>query len=195
MALEKRLESFSTSSRPPDKSTQRPQSPPDSSGNIDDITVKSKPRDARQCGIATVLTELCLLDPDVYREGKSSDAYNVLRSNGIDTKCEQAVAMDMVAEPLSGAYAYFSAASRTGYNKLVVNWPNSDYAQIAIYDTDHAKQAYNKETGIIEPCVICQNTDVPCEAFQAKWIFCKECAKCNQCERDKKKAKFSQTHP
>ena len=145
-----------------------------SSGNIDDITVKSKPRDARQCGIATVLTELCLLDPDVYQDGKSSDAYNVLRSNGIDTKCEQAVAMDMVAEPLSGAYAYFSAASRIGYNKLIVNWPYLAFDRISVYVTDHAKRSYNVNTGIIEPCIKCGNNEQPCEANLATWVFCKE---------------------
>ena len=134
-----------------------------------------QPRDARQCGIATVLTELCLLDPDIYEKGEKNRAYRLLRNHDVTTmSCGQAVSLQMGADPKSGAYAYFSAASRTGYNKLVVNWPNSDYAQIAIYDTDHAKQAYNVETGIIEPCVICQNTDIPCEAFQAKWIFCKE---------------------
>ena len=148
-------------------------------GEVDKIEVAEKnkvqPRDARQCGIATVLTELCLLDPDIYEKGEKNRAYRLLRNHDVTTmSCGQAVSLQMGADPKSGAYAYFSAASRTGYNKLVVNWPNSDYAQIAIYDTDHAKQAYNVETGIIEPCVICQNTDVPCEAFQAKWIFCKE---------------------
>ena len=148
-------------------------------GEVDKIEVAEKnkvqPRDARQCGIATVLTELCLLDPDIYEKGEKNRAYRLLRNHDVTTmSCGQAVSLQMGADPKSGAYAYFSAASRTGYNKLVVNWPNSDYAQIAIYDTDHAKQAYNAETGIIEPCVICQNTDVPCEAYKAKWIFCKE---------------------
>ena len=148
-------------------------------GEVDKIQVAEKnkvqPRDARQCGIGTVLTELCLLDPDIYEKGEKNRAYRLLRSHDVTTmRCGQAVSLQMGSDPKSGAYAYFSAASRTGYNKLIVNWPNSDYAQIAIYDTDHAKQAYNAETGIIEPCVICQNTDVPCEAFQAKWIFCRE---------------------
>ena len=148
-------------------------------GEVDKIQVAEKnkvqPRDARQCGIATVLTELCLLDPDIYEKGEKNRAYRLLHSHDVTTmSCGQAVSLQMGSDPKSGAYAYFSAASRTGYNKLVVNWPNSDYAQIAIYDTDHAKQGYNAETGIIEPCVICQNTDVPCEAFQAKWIFCRE---------------------
>ena len=148
-------------------------------GEVDQVEVAEKndvqPRDARQCGIATVLTELCLLDPDIYEEGENNRAYRLLRSHDVTTmRCGQAVSLQMGSDPKSGAYAYFSAASRTGYNKLVVNWPNSDYAQIAIYDTDHARQAYNAETGIIEPCVICQNTDIPCEAFQAKWIFCRE---------------------
>ena len=144
-------------------------------GEVSQIQVADAPRDARQCGIATVLTELCLLDPDIYEKGEENRAYRLLRNHDVTTmSCGQAVSLQMASDPKKGAYAYFSAASRTGYNKLVVNWPNSDYAQIAIYDTDHAKQAYNAETGIIEPCVICQNTDVPCEAFQAKWIFCKE---------------------
>ena len=148
-------------------------------GEVDQIQVAEKnkvqPRDARQCGIATVLTELCLLDPDIYERGENNRAYRLLRSHDVTTmSCGQAVSLQMGSDPKSGAYAYFSAASRTGYNKLVVNWPNSDYAQIAIYDTDHARQAYNAETGKIEPCIICQNTDIPCEAFQAKWIFCRE---------------------
>ena len=144
-------------------------------GEVSQIQIADAPRDARQCGIATVLTELCFLDPDIYEKGEENRAYRLLRNHDVTTmSCGQAVSLQMASDPKTGAYAYFSAASRTGYNKLVVNWPNSDYAQIAIYDTDHAKQAYNAETGIIEPCVICQNTDVPCEAFKAKWIFCKE---------------------
>ena len=144
-------------------------------GEVSQIQVADAPRDARQCGIATVLTELCLLDPDIYEKGEENRAYRLLRNHDVTTmSCGQAVSLQMASDPKSGAYAYFSAASRIGYNKLIVNWPYLAFDRISVYVTDHAKRSYNVNTGIIEPCIKCGNNEQPCEANLATWVFCKE---------------------
>ena len=139
-------------------------------GNIDFVKVSSKRNhDARQCGIATVLTELCLLDPDIHERGERNAAYKTLRKYQMETNCIQMVELQMSARPLSGAHAYFSAAINTGFNKLIVVWWG--FRRQSIYDTVVAKQNYDAKTGYIEPC--CQNED-RCKAEDAHWIFCKE---------------------
>ena len=139
-------------------------------GHIDFVKVSSKRNhDARQCGIATVLTELCLLDPDIHERGEGNSAYKMLQKYQTETNCIQMVGLQMSARPLSGAHAYFSAAINTGFNKLIVVWWG--FRRQSIYDTVVAKQNYDAKTGYIEPC--CQNEDI-CRAEDAFWIFCKE---------------------
>ena len=84
------------------------------------------------------MTELCFLDPDVYQEGDKSIAYKKLKEHGVETKCNKAVSLRMEANPKTGAYTYFSVASRLGYNKLIVNWPFPEFAKISVYDTADA---------------------------------------------------------
>ena len=139
-------------------------------GHIDLVKVSSKRNhDARQCGIATVLTELCLLDPDIHQRGEGNSAYKMLQKYQTETNCIQMVELQMSARPLSGAHAYFSAAINTGFNKLIVVWWG--FRRQSVYDTVVAKQNYDAKTGYIEPC--CQNEDI-CRAEDAFWIFCKE---------------------
>ena len=133
-------------------------------------------KDARRCGIATVLTELCFLDPDIYRKPERRiyrSAYDILEEHGVETHCKKAVALSMHADPMIGAYTYFSAALRSGYNKLVVNWPSVDFDKISVYDTHEAKKSYDPKTGIIDPLMCCNN-EKKCNAYKSDWVFCDE---------------------
>ena len=142
-------------------------------GKLDKVEVNDKPRDARQCGIATVLTELCFLDPDIYQKRERNEAFNILEAHAVEANCKQAVSLAMTADPMIGAYAYFSAASRTGYNKLIVNWPFIDEDKISVYDTNDAKKSYDAKTGYIESQICCNN-EKRCDSNKANWVFCKE---------------------
>ena len=133
-------------------------------------------KDARRCGIATVLTELCFLDPDIHRKPERRiyrSAYDILEEHGVETHCKKAVALSMHADPMIGAYTYFSAALRSGYNKLIVNWPFPEFAKISVYDTADAKKSYDPNTGRIESQICCNN-EKQCDAYDADWIFCEE---------------------
>ena len=142
-------------------------------GKLERVEVNDSPRNARRCGIASVLTELCFLDPDVYQEGDKSIAYKKLKEHGVETKCNKAVSLRMEANPKTGAYTYFSAATRLGYNKLIVNWPFPEFAKISVYDTADAKKSYDANTGRIESQICCNN-EKQCDAYDADWIFCEE---------------------
>ena len=138
-------------------------------GRIDLVNVNKRNPDARQCGIATVLTELCLLDPEIHERGERNAAYKLLQKTQLEVNCIQMVGLQMIAKPLTGAHTYFSAAINTGFNKLVV-FPRFS-GIYSIYDTVVAKQNYDGETGFIEIC--CENNG-RCYANGGEWIFCKE---------------------
>ena len=90
-------------------------------GKLDKVEVNEKPRDARQCGIATVLTELCFLDPDIHRKPERRiyrSAYDILEEHGVETHCKKAVALSMHADPMIGAYTYFFCSVEIGLQQI-----------------------------------------------------------------------------
>ena len=125
-------------------------------GEIHQIWVNEKPINARDCGIATVLTRLCMVDPDLTKVRGS-------RNFGIDliddektrtwmlTGAEYFIALQMSANPVKGAYAYFSAAKKSGLTIFMTKGSRSclgvDYL---IADTKMAEKAFNKNTGEID---------------------------------------------
>lgn len=74
--------------------------------------------------------------------------------------------MTVIADPISGALAYFSAAIRLDFRKLIVT-PMS--GRFNIYDTKVAKDHFNPNTGRIGPC--CKEYQ-RCDTFLANWYFC-----------------------
>ena len=130
----------------------------------------------RGCGIGVVLTELCLIDPAVntMRSGNRAlpklqndiQTYQLVRDN-----CVKLIGMIMLADPVSGALAYFSAAIRLDYKKLIVDpmMGTVPGGRFKIYDTKVAKENFNPNTGRIGPC--CQEAE-RCDTFMAHWFFC-----------------------
>lgn len=128
---------------------------------------------AGECGIGTVLTSLCFFDPDVNKNVDGNAARqralgNPVASKLVEKDCKELVGLQMNAKPKDGAYAYFSAAKITGYNKLMI----LDLGlRMAVYDTVIAKKQYDTKTGFIKPCC---NTPFTCIAFDGLWYFCAE---------------------
>ena len=142
---------------------------------------------ARKCGISTVLTELCFIDPEINylyhpRTNKESNAVKKLKEypdefKQVQENCKKLVGMRMAATPKEGAYAYFSAAERWNYGQLLVQINDSKDVHFHIFLTKDAKNKYDKETGHIdlrgESCSkSCQGK--MCKAYEEIWYFCKD---------------------
>ena len=147
---------------------------------------------ARQCGIASVLTQLCLMDPKLngrnQERGNSAilelgEAADLLGyTDKIKENCKQFVGLVNAADPKSGAFAYFSAAIRENYGDMMVQQrqkkrQNDGHARrpklqdFSIYETQNAKKYYNPDTGMIGKCGC---NDYVCDAHNAVWFFCKQ---------------------
>ena len=153
-------------------------------GWIENVSVETK---ARNCGLSPVLAGLCMIDPDlsdnsqnfenlVYenldrgleRNDEIEQAEEYLRSN-----CVNLIGLWMKASPMSGAFAYFSAAKRSHYHHMVVQFYDNGLdkcgRKFKYYTVKHAKSLYDENTGQIED----DEGDPVGSGFQAKWYFCK----------------------
>ena len=163
-----------------------------SHGFIDDLMVFEESLgdvqptvDARRCGIGTVLTELCLIDPDVNIPNPGNMALDILSTNPhakhefemVKNKCQKFVGLMMAAEvqntenPHAGARTYFTAAINMRYRMLVID--STFYGgrnALNVYDVKTAKENYDPRTGNINPCC---NHGI-CDAHQSYWLFCFE---------------------
>ena len=143
-----------------------------------------EPLNARGCGISTVLTELCFIDPQLNylyhpRTGKESNAIKELKEfpdqlRDVVNNCEKVVALRMAATPPKGAYAYFSAAKRWQYNQMLVQTKDGHFHK---FWTKDASKKYDKTTGNIglgeESCNEGCEGKV-CKAYEQLWYFCKD---------------------
>ena len=135
---------------------------------------------ARKCGISTVLSELCLLDPELNSVNDKNQAIKEISTFEKNEEVEKVIkeiidnynafiGLEMKAEPLDGAHAYFSAAIRMRYTKMIIQPYNARLKRcdkgFRRYDTELAKTKYNSRTGRIE--------DVEGSGNKAKWYFCK----------------------
>ena len=129
-----------------------------------------------RCGIGTVLTELCLIDPDIgaRREGNRAERY--LRGFHelpmIQRHCDRLVGLVMAAEPIGGGHTYFTAAINMRYFVVIVEHCEDDQHPIDIYPTQEAKEKYNTTTGNIDE--YCDRGINPrgCRAYGSTWYFC-----------------------
>ena len=81
--------------------------------------------------------------------------------------------MVMEATPSTGAYAYFSAALRTGYRRMLVLANDKFY----YFWVETAKRTYDVQSewsstiGLIEECC-CEACS--CDAWGKNWLFCND---------------------
>ena len=143
-------------------------------GYIDMVLVTKPPRkprkppiNARQCGISTVLTALCMIDPELNLLPQSKmveefwDNHPKIAATVRTGGCKKFIGLFMMAYPIKGAYAYFSAAITWGYNKMYVEDNSGKYGWM---DTSWARSCFDETTGkILEQ-----------EGLKMRWWFCEE---------------------
>ena len=136
---------------------------------------------ARDCGISTILTELCLMDPELnylYHVSRPNRALEFLEEyptqfEHVQEYCNGLMGMVMEATPSTGAYAYFSAALRTGYRRMLVLANDKFY----YFWVETARRRYNAQghwsstIGLIEECC-CEGCS--CDAWGKNWLFCRD---------------------
>lgn len=128
--------------------------------------------DARGCGISTILTTLCMIDPtlNLLPESKIKEQFihkysnDPTIANSVRKGCKRFIGLTMAADPLTGAYAYFNAAldnNKIKYNKMLFKNNLGKYKWIK---TEKAKECYDEKTGKIGDT----------EGKRKQWWFCEE---------------------
>ena len=141
---------------------------------------------ARGCGISTILTELCMIDPDINRLDQAENsipnkALSMLINYPVDASyvkhyCKKFIGMIMVAKQASGPHAYFNAALRQGYDRMLIL---SGYQLHYLWVQD-AKRLYQSNPSsqwqgwIGNECQGCPHCGNCIEAFKKEWFFCKD---------------------
>ena len=137
---------------------------------------------ARKCGIGVVLTELCLIDPDISILDEHNRGKSLLDNEGISLhqNCNKVVGLAMAAHPPGDGHVYLSSGIRIGYRKLLIHQDclvGYDAAGLAVegttynaYDTQVAKDHYRSLSGEIAPC----SGYGTCEAWKTRWFLCDE---------------------
>ena len=142
--------------------------------------------DPKRCGIGIVLTELCLIDPQIndLKEGNRAFDYLEDQQTAYDfvmKYCQKLVGLKMAAEtigpiPRSGGHTYLTAAIRMRYDRLLINTGDCDdhsYGPpdpnpVKFYEPKIAKDNYVSVTGNINAC----GRNGRCEAYKQSWFFC-----------------------
>ena len=132
---------------------------------------------ARKCGVGVVLTELCLVDSDIY----ALDEHNKGKAHLDDDEltlyenCHKFVGLTMAAHSPGDGHVYLSSAIRTGYPKLLVHkgclpgLPGEEEEhEYSTYETTVARQNFDSLTGDIEPC----SGNERCRAWLKNWYLC-----------------------
>ena len=127
---------------------------------------------ARKCGVGVVLTELCLVDSDIY----ALDEHNKGKAHLDDDEltlyenCHKFVGLTMAAHSPGDGHVYLSSAIRIGYQRLLVYRGGLMEGEVDYdtYETSVARQNFDSSTGEIGPC--CGN--LRCEAWMKNWYLC-----------------------
>ena len=140
-------------------------------GFIEQIWVNDKPDNARGCGISTILTRLCMVDQKLTASWPTQNKgleriWDKNVRQRVLQSCKNFIALKMSAKPLTGAYAYFSAAKKSGFTIFMIQdvAGNKKYVKLNIED---AEKSYNAKDGTIK---LKQRTIKGKTQF---WYFCK----------------------
>ena len=142
-----------------------------STGFINNVWVndgRKQPINARGCGVATVFTTLCLIDPELnlLPSSKIHEAFgrNHRLERTIKKACKRFVGLQMIANPLTGAFAYFTAAINSGYKKMLIRNECGTLKHYKWINTADAKDNYDATTGMIGKIM----------GREKNWWFCDE---------------------
>ena len=130
-----------------------------------------------RCGIGTILTELCLIDPGIYNRRQGNLALGILQGfpdfQRVRMYCYKIVGLCMAAETYDGTYrgahVYFTAAINMKYRLLLIESSSGPGSSLKIFRTQVAKNNYDSDTGSILPCEDCSDV---CPAWGYTWFFC-----------------------
>jgi hypothetical protein len=138
---------------------------------VNDGTANAGEINARDCGISTVLTALCMVDPqlNIMSRSKIDRKFrdNNRISKAIKKGCSKFVGLRMQADPLTGAFAYLSAATTYGYNKMWIK--KDDDKTFILMETDKVWSCYDSKTGRIGG-----ERGEGIEGLDKEWWFCDE---------------------
>ena len=148
---------------------------------------------ARNCGIGTVLSELCMVDPNIYRNTEKNHVLKFLSGISTDlaiqirellsSRCINGlVGLENEAES-SGGFTYLSAAQRMSYQYMVVQFHNDkienhDHSsgqcvqKFRVYKVTVALKLFDGATGRIEDGF----GDNAGSGEKAMWYFCRTIA-------------------
>ena len=141
-------------------------------GYIDNVWVNDENYDnpARGCGIATVFTSLCMVDPELnflthselkkFFHGKHATQF----VSEIKKDCRKFMGLLMEADPLTGAYSYFSAAKKSGYTKMLIFDTFLGTFEPFWMSVLDAEKQYDASTGMIGGIM----------GKEKEWWFCNE---------------------
>ena len=133
-------------------------------GFIYQVSVNEKPECAFE--MSTVLTTLCMIDPELNRMDELNYSFNKLEADEpmefVSEHCNNLIGVTMSEKKRKKVYTYFTAAVASGYTKMLVKGDND--VNYVVLDLNIAEKEYNSELGHIN------NVD-PRWNY---WIFCKE---------------------
>ena len=159
---------------------------------------------AQGCGLGTVLTEMCMIDPVLTRNDvKSNLVYKKLKANfkkegrqeafsHLETRCNSLIGLEMAAKPVkgpdgddvhAGAFAYFKAAMQMNYHFMVVeDGPNApNYKKLAAKKDPPESECEKtiRYYPVEDAKKLYSSATGDIEGFKgsgqkAKWYFCKE---------------------
>ena len=125
------------------------------------------------CGIGTILTELCLIDPGIYNRKQGNLALGILQGfsdfQRVRLYCYKIVGLGMASNPKNRAHVYFTAAINMKYRLLLIESSSGTGSSLKIFRTQIAKNNYDGVTGSILPCEDCSDV---CPAWGYTWFFC-----------------------
>ena len=146
---------------------------------------------AKNCGIGTVLTELCMIDPIMNQNTNDNHIYKFLSKIGTDeaqgvrelliSQCSQGlIGLTQASQSHFGGFAYLSAAKRMQYQYMVVQFFNTKAEKhthssgqcsqkFKTYKVEHALKIYNGHTGNIEQ----GDGESEGSGYKARWYFCR----------------------
>ena len=151
-------------------------------GMIDVVHINNH---ARRCGVAKVLSALCMLDPQIHSVEEGNNAFRVLDRymNNVQVdylrKCLRLVALVNDAKPYVGAFAYLKAAHLSGLQYLVVRRNTRELRRLPKrakdcygeflepYEVNHilTKNLFDGNTGLIE--------NIAGSGTASTWYFCR----------------------
>ena len=116
--------------------------------------------------LSTVLTTLCMIDPELNRMDQLNYSFNKLEADNpmefVSEYCEKLIGVSMSKNKRKKAYAYISAALGSGYTKMLVKGEKEN--NYVVLDLNIAEKAYDSAIGNIRHLDPTWNN----------WIFCKE---------------------